>query len=357
MSAEGLTFWDAPSHETVAGYYRGMRAFWHPVLPEADLSDGQPVGVELLGERIVVARLDGQVTALEDLCRHFQARLSLGEVVEHNGQQCLMCPYHGWAYDSSGRCVRIPQLLPGREIPRQARVPAYRTQTQHGLIWVCLSETPRYGIPEFPELDAPGFRAGPLRVYDPWEASAPRIIMGALDDTHFPWVHPGILADRSQTDSPDHRVWREGRYLVTQYMVTQPHNLSTANTTADAEGTASEEEITYTNYVGIPNTIRLVKDGRAGRYVIWLATLPHRYNLTTTFWRVARSYDRDPASDQKYEDFEDRVRAQDKPIVEGQRPWLIPPFWTRVEMPLRPADLPLIEYQRWLEELDISASV
>ncbi len=48
------------------------------------------------------------------------------------------------------------------------------------------------------------------------------------------------------------------------------------------------------------------------------------------------------------------VRAQDKPIVESQRPWLLPPFWTRIELPLRPADLPLIEYQRWLEELGIS---
>jgi len=35
----------------------------------------------------------------------------------------------------------------------------------------------------------------------------------------------------------------------------------------------------------------------------------------------------------------------------------IPPFWTKVELPLRPADLPLIEYQKWLEELDITLSI
>ena len=93
------------------------------------------------------------------------------------------------------------------------------------------------------------------------------------------------------------------------------------------------------------------------RYAIWLATFPIRYNLTQTFWRVARNYDLDPARDQVYEDFEDIVRAQDKPVVESQRPWLLPPFWTRLEMPLRPADLPLIEYQRWLEELDIMLTV
>ena len=70
-----------------------------------------------------------------------------------------------------------------------------------------------------------------------------------------------------------------------------------------------------------------------------------------------REYDLDPSHDSVYEAFEDIVRAQDKPIVESQRPWLLPPFWTRLEMPLRPADLPLIEYQRWLEELDIMLTV
>jgi vanillate O-demethylase monooxygenase subunit len=72
---------------------------------------------------------------------------------------------------------------------------------------------------------------------------------------------------------------------------------------------------------------------------------------------VARNYDRDPAHDQTYEDFEDQVRAQDKPIVESQRPWLLPPFWTKIELPLRPADQPLIEYQKWLEELEIAVDV
>ncbi len=358
MNSEALPFWNAPSRETIAGYYTGMRAFWHPVMRADDLPEGQPVGVELLGERIVLARLNGEIVAMEDLCRHFQARLSLGDVVERDGQQCLMCPYHGWEYDANGQCTYIPQLAGDREIPQQARVPAYHTQERYGLVWVCMADEPHFDIPEFPEMDDPDFHAGPLRVYDPWEASAPRIVMGTLDDTHFPWVHTGILGDLDDTDPPDHRVWREGRYLVTEYTVVQPHNLSTADTTASGEGNgAGEETITYTAYVGIPNTIRLLKDSDAGRYIIWLSTLPHRYNLTTTFWRIARTYDRNPANDQKYEDFEDLVREQDRPIVEGQRPWLLPPFWTKVEMPLRPADLPLIEYQRWLEELKIATSV
>jgi vanillate O-demethylase monooxygenase subunit len=180
--------------------------------------------------------------------------------------------------------------------------------------------------------------------------------MGALDDTHFPWVHERVLGDRSQVAAPEHQVWRDGRYLMSRYSILQPRNVTIAQT--EGEALPALDNVTYTNFVGVPNVIRLLKDSADGkRYAIWLATYPIRYNLTQTFWRVARNYDLDPAHDSVYEEFEDIVRGQDKPIVESQRPWLLPPFWTRLEMPLRPADLPLIEYQRWLEELDIMLTV
>ena len=350
-SAHGI-----PSEAEIAQYYAGMRPFWQPVLAVSDLPADRPVGIELLGERLVLARLNGQVVAMQDLCRHFQSQLSLGEIATHaDGQQCLMCPYHGWQYNTDGQCVYIPQLLPGRDIPREAKVPTYLAREQYDLIWVCLDETPTYDIPDFPELSDPAFHSGPLRVYEPWVASAPRAVMGALDDTHFPWVHEHVLGDRSAVAAPDHKVWRDGRYLMSQYSILQPRNVTIAQNGSDE---TVLDTITYTNYVGMPNVIRLIKDSDDGKqYAIWLATNAIRYNSTQTFWRVARNYDLDPAHDQTYEDFEDMVRAQDKPIVESQRPWLLPPFWTQLEMPLRPADLPLIEYQRWLEELGIMLSV
>ncbi len=294
---------------------------------------------------------------MDDVCRHFQASLSLGEVVEHDGEECLMCLYHGWTYNKDGRCVNIPQLAEGREIPRDAKVPRYLTREQFGLIWICLDEEPQFDIPEFPELNDPGFHAGPLRVYEPWVASAPRMIMGALDDTHFPWVHAGLLGDRNHTDAPLHTVERQGRYLVSRYSIRQPKNVSTSDS---PEGNVSLDNplISYTNYVGMPGVIRLIKEGEGGTcYVIWLATCPHTFKSTASFWRVVRNYDLDAVHDHHYEEFEDQVRAQDKVIVESQRPWLLPPFWSKIELPLRPADLPLIEYQKWLEELGIALDV
>jgi phenylpropionate dioxygenase-like ring-hydroxylating dioxygenase large terminal subunit len=352
------TRYTAPPVEEIDSYYEAMSQFWHPVLAADDLVDGQLAGVELLEEKLVLARLNGRVVAMQDLCRHFQTKLSIGEIRTIAGAgECIMCPYHGWSYDSTGQCVDIPQLVAGRGIPKDARVPTYRTEERYGLMWVSLQDKPTFDIPEFPEVDDPYFRPGPLRVYEPWAAAAPRVIMGALDDTHFPWVHEGLLGDRAEVAAPDHQVWRDGRYLMSQYTILQPRNV----TIAEGVNGGSEpalQEVTYTNFVGIPNVIRLVKDSADGRlYIIWLATMPIRYNLTQTFWRVARNYDLDPAHDQGYEDFEDQVRAQDKPIVESQRPWLLPPFWTKIELPLRPADQPLVEYQKWLEELGVTSAV
>src|SRR5215813_7747370 len=158
-----------PSPEAIEQYYAGMRPFWHPVLAAADLPSDRPVGIELLGEKIALARLDNHIVAMQDLCRHFQSQLSLGEIRQTpDGTQCLMCKYHGWHYNAEGKCAYIPQLLPGREIPKEARVPTYLTAERYDLIWVCSEEEPTYAIPEFPELSDSRFRPGPLRIYDPW---------------------------------------------------------------------------------------------------------------------------------------------------------------------------------------------
>jgi vanillate O-demethylase monooxygenase subunit len=346
----------APSAESIAAYYDALRPFWHPVLPAAALEDGLPKAAELLETPLVIARLNGDLVAMDDLCRHFQAKLSLGEVRDIPGYgDCLMCPYHGWTYAASGQCVDIPQLAPpGREMPVSARVPSYPVAERYGLVWVCLNDNPTYDIPDLPDLENDAFLTGPLRTYNPWVAAAPRVIMAALDDTHGPWVHPGLVGDRSQPEPPEHRVWREGKAFKVGIRMTQPRN------PAIEDGDDSPfREVLITTTVGIPNTIHFdirASDARDSQVtLIWQAVCARRWNLTETFWGSARNYALDkPAWDAAFEHMQDTLREQDRRIVESQRPWLLPPFWTKVELPLRPADLPLIEYQNWLEELGIA---
>jgi phenylpropionate dioxygenase-like ring-hydroxylating dioxygenase large terminal subunit len=75
----------------------------------------------------------------EDLCPYIFARLSEGSV--ENGK--IECLYHGWKFDKSGDCVKIPQLLPNAIIPKQACVKMCSTAVKEGILWVWM-DTPDY---------------------------------------------------------------------------------------------------------------------------------------------------------------------------------------------------------------------
>lgn len=365
-----------PSDESIQQFYRAMGTCWQPVLRSADLVadgvagrvSGRVAGEEtcetadfganamrsvtLLDKPLVIARLDGKLTALLDVCRHFQARLSLGEITSVNGQAAIQCPYHGWAYAPDGQCVRIPQLAADRRIPETVSVPTFQVTEALGLIWVCMADEPVFDIPLFDEFHQSAFRITTLDEQTLTHTSSPRMIMATLDDTHFPWVHEGILGTRDQPQAPDHTVTRDGSTLKVSYTTEQPASLASGATAGDHPVT-----IHYDNSVHMPNVIKLKKTTPTGRYIIWLATCPVDYCHTRSFWTFARDYDTDPSHDAAYESFSAHVRSQDKPIIESQQPWLLPPFWTKIELPQAGIDEPLIQYQRWLQELGVVIDV
>ncbi|MFZ4759845.1 MAG: Rieske 2Fe-2S domain-containing protein, partial [Burkholderiaceae bacterium] len=99
-----------------------FRKFWHAIMPLSMLEDG-PRPFTLLGEPIVLfLGADGAPAALRDRCCHRTAKLSKGWC--ENGR--LVCGYHGWTYDPTGRVVRIPQYEPHRAIPDEYRTTSYR---------------------------------------------------------------------------------------------------------------------------------------------------------------------------------------------------------------------------------------
>ena len=332
-----------PSPEAIEAFNQGLSGFWHPVALASELGHERPLGVELLGRRLALARLGGRISAFDDLCRHFGAALSIGEIVDG----CLRCHYHGWTYDQAGTVVDIPARR-GLPIPREARVPCYHVEEAYGLIWVCLGAEPKAAIPAYPEFAAGEFMKTPYRTYDGWEAAATRIVMAALDDTHFPWVHPGILGDPAHPDPPDHSAWVEGDHVVATYSIEQPANISLGSA-ADATGL---ETVTYTNHV-FPTTIRLHKNAPGGVFILFQTMQPIAHNRSRIFLQVARNFDLDHQHDEGYLAFEDVIQSQDRPVVESQRPWLLPPLSSRLMLYVRPADLPLIAYQKWMEELGI----
>ena len=76
-----------------------------------ELPVGRLLGVELEGQKLVLANVDGTVYALDGICTHQDALLAEGSLYE----ECLMCPIHGGEYDTrTGEAITLPAMNPLR---------------------------------------------------------------------------------------------------------------------------------------------------------------------------------------------------------------------------------------------------
>ncbi len=99
-----------------------LRNFWYATVPTDELNEG-PNPFLLLGEDIVLfVADDGAPAALKDRCLHRTAKLSKGWI--KGGR--IVCGYHGWEYDGSGRLKRIRSFPRSRPRPTPASGPSTR---------------------------------------------------------------------------------------------------------------------------------------------------------------------------------------------------------------------------------------
>ncbi len=79
---------------------------------------GKLLGLVVEGERIVIANVDGDLYALEDVCSHQDLPLSDGELWGTR----LECIHHGAEFDvCTGRAVQLPAVRPVRTFPVEVR--------------------------------------------------------------------------------------------------------------------------------------------------------------------------------------------------------------------------------------------
>jgi phenylpropionate dioxygenase-like ring-hydroxylating dioxygenase large terminal subunit len=313
-----------------------IRDDWHPVFRTDALPDGTLAAARLMGEDIVLWRSTGQVQAWQDLCIHRGTRLSLGEIRSNK----LRCPYHGWEYDPAGICVHIP-AHPEQTPPSKARVRTYLAQERYGMIWVSLGN-PQQDLPTFPEELDPVYRkvlAGP---FGPIKAGAPRILENFLDVAHFPFVHAGSLGDERWPEIEDYTV------------ETGPQGVAANNVRVyqpDPYGTGIGDTVNYQYRVVRPFTAYLAKQTKMTRFSILFPITPVDENTSIAWFYMGldRGYD---LPDEEITRFHSSILAQDIPIVESQRPELLP-LDLQAELHLR-SDRTSIAYRRWLKELGLS---
>lgn len=310
-----------------------LRPYWYPVALSEEVPAGRPFGAVLLGERVVLYRAGGEVAALRDLCVHRGTPLSLGWI---DGED-LVCAYHGWSYAKNGACTRIPSLRPGRPIPPKAKVDAFQAVEKDGLVWVAL-EAPKGSPPTWPESEAPGYRRIWTQFH--WRANAARTIENVMDFAHFPWVHPGILGDRSKPVYPDIAVRSEGDRI--HYVV-------------DDEATNAIRTYTVTLPLALHmHVARRSGGGDGARDVtsLFFVARPIGERETQFYFGLSRNF----ALDQPDEVFAKRntdVTEQDRRIVEAQRPEELP-LDLSAELHLRGTDAAQVEYRRALQRMGVA---
>lgn len=307
---------------------------WHVVARSSDTGTGEVRAARLLGQDIVLWRSNEGLCAWQDLCLHRGARLSGGRVQD----ECLICPYHGWHYDASGQCVRIP-AHPSQPPPPRARATAYGVTERYGLIWLCLG-TPKTGVPVFAEWDDVSFRkvdAGPYL----FKAHGPRVIENFLDVGHFPFVHAGFLGDPSHTEVGDYNVETTSDGIIAREIrVWQP----------DPDGTGQAAGVKYTFRVLRPLTAYFLKSHQEQRFSIFNCVTPVDERESISWLIMALNYSPE-TSDQQLRSFQDVVSGQDIPIVESQRPELLP-LDLQAELHLR-SDRTAIAYRQWLKKIGL----
>ena len=308
---------------------------WHPVAKSSDVPEAAIRPSRLLDEDLVVWRAQGTVHVWQDLCVHRGTKLSLG----HLEGGLLECAYHGWTYDESGACVKFP-AHPEQKPPPKARARAYHAAEKYGLIWACLGE-PAHDIPAFAEWDDASFRKFPCGPYR-YRASATRAVENFLDVAHLPFVHAGVLGEKTHAEIQEFEVELGADGITASNVrIWQP----------DPDGTGVGKDVNYTYKVMRPLSMYLSKDTKEGRFSIFAGVCPEsEFESTAWFW-IAMNYGHD-VPDGEIIALQDKITGQDIPVVESQRPERLP-LDLQAELHLR-SDRIAVAYRKWLGQLGLS---
>jgi len=325
----------SPSDWEILGRY------WHPILFSTDVA-GAPVKARLLDVDLVVYRTSMGVVAARDLCMHRGSPLSMGYM---QGDE-IVCAYHGWRYGSRGDCVRIPSQPASVRISPRARLMTINCAERYGLIWGCISE-PCTGLPECPVLEDPTYRFLQLGMQS-WKTSAARQVENFMDVSHFPFVHAGTFGNpdvtevaRVDVEQPPH-----GLHYDFPYLASNPRNSPLGG---------REVIQRYTTYdVTVPFTVQLTiaypEKGEGRAHVAFDIASPVSARETNIFFVAARNFDPHVPAEEIIA-YDLSIAAEDRPIVEGQRPEELPLDLSE-ELHVQ-ADAVTIAYRRRLRELGL----
>lgn len=94
------------------------------VMDSSTLGDEEPVEAVVEGKIIIMARIEGEIYAVDGICTHAYAELIDGGLDDH----CLTCPLHFACFD-----IRDGSVIEG---PTDIPLKTYNVKEEDGVIWI-----------------------------------------------------------------------------------------------------------------------------------------------------------------------------------------------------------------------------
>ncbi|MEY4652460.1 MAG: hypothetical protein RI884_1041 [Pseudomonadota bacterium] len=191
-----------------------MRQYWQPVAlvdefdPRLDARMAQrPLKtVRVLGQDFILFKDDQARWGLLDRdCPHRNADLSFGR---HEGDG-VRCPFHGWKFDATGRCLETPGEPVGSRLCDRVQQGAYPVIERSGVLFAWLGEPDK--APPFPAFDcfaAPGTHTFAYKGM--WQCNWLQAFEVGLDPVHTSFLHR-FLNDESLDDIGDNASGKQFR--------------------------------------------------------------------------------------------------------------------------------------------------
>lgn len=255
--------------------------------------DRKPLGRWLLNQPVVFYRKrDGQVVALEDRCPHRWAPLSAGKVVEDS----LVCGYHGFRYNASGRCEAIPTQ---ENVPEAAKVTSYPVIERAPLVWIWMGDPSRATGMPVPELNFITDE-GWLRLGDYMHLQANYFLLqeNVLDLTHFAFVHADTLqiegwdsgGDQVFVDEKTVRFSRTTRKVPLAPLLTIPTGIAPGTIGDTTTFGAMLLPGVHSAGIDIEEPLRGRNKGQDYNFRIAHLTTPETPTSTHYWWRIGQNY-------------------------------------------------------------------
>jgi len=176
---------------------------WYAVAAATEIMPGEITTLSYFGRELIAFRdRDDCVCVLNAHCVHLGAHLGVGGKLEDNN---IVCPFHGWRYDSAGQCVHIPY---SDHIPDKGRLHAYPVLEWAGLVIVYFSEDNAAPVwtPDLPEFDPAEWtrydsRDWTVRVH------VQEIGENGLDMPHFKSVHSADIPQMVRAEGIDQKFY------------------------------------------------------------------------------------------------------------------------------------------------------